>query len=55
MILTGMAVAPLSGVAAKVFASAYALFSGIAFLSTVAILFAPAAHRMLHFLHMDEE
>ena len=56
MILTGMGpVAPLSGVAAKVFASAYALFSGIAFLSTVAILFAPAAHRMLHFLHMDEE
>jgi hypothetical protein len=39
---------------AKLFSSFYALFSGIAFLSTVAVLFAPLAHRFLHLLHLDE-
>lgn len=38
---------------AKLFASFYALFSGIAFLSTVAIIFAPIAHRLLHILHIN--
>jgi hypothetical protein len=56
MILTGMGpVSPMETDAAKLFSSFYALFSGIAFLSTVAIFLSPLAHRMLHKLHMDEK
>lgn len=56
MILTGMGpVSVMQTNAAKIFSSLYALFSGIAFLSTVAVLFAPLAHRFLHLLHIDEE
>jgi hypothetical protein len=40
---------------AKVFASIYALFSGITFLSTFGIIVAPALHRFFHKLHMDDE
>ena len=55
MILTGMGpVNPMLTVAGKLFSSFYALFSGIAFLSTVAVLFAPIAHRFLHILHLQE-
>jgi hypothetical protein len=55
MILTGMGpVSAMETNGAKLFSSLYALFSGIAFLSTVAVLFAPLAHRFLHLLHMDE-
>lgn len=44
MILGGMGpVDPLPTTAAKIFASLYALFSGIVFLVTAGILFAPAA------------
>jgi hypothetical protein len=39
---------------AKVFASCYALFSGIAFISTVGILIAPIAHRFFHRLHIED-
>jgi hypothetical protein len=54
MILTGMGpVNALSTERAKIFASLYALFSGIVFLSTVAIFFAPFAHRIMHLLHVD--
>ena len=54
-ILTGMGpVDEMTTVAAKLFASFYALFSGIIFLSTVAIIFAPIAHRLLHLLHVKE-
>ncbi len=56
MILTGMGpVDPLRTTAAKVFAGCYALFSGVAFLSTVAVLFAPIAHRILHRFHLESE
>jgi len=55
MILTGMGpVNTMQTNSAKLFSSFYALFSGIAFLSTVAVLFAPLAHRFLHLLHLDE-
>jgi len=55
MILTGMGpVNVMQTNAAKIFSSLYALFSGIAFLSTVAVLFAPLAHRFLHLMHIDE-
>ena len=57
MILSGMG--PIIGAdiiltkSAKVFASVYALFSGIAFLSTFGILIAPVVHRFFHKLHLE--
>ncbi|SOE20603.1 hypothetical protein SAMN06298216_1089 [Spirosomataceae bacterium TFI 002] len=55
MILTGMGpVNVMSSNAAKLFASSYALFSGVVFLSTVAVFFAPFAHRLMHLLHIEE-
>ena len=54
MILTGMGpIAPISTPAAKVFATLYALFSGVFFLTMVAVLLAPALHHFLHRLHLD--
>ena len=54
MILTGMgAIAPISTPAAKVFATVYALFSGVFFLTMVAVLLAPALHHLLHRFHLD--
>ena len=56
MILTGMGpVSPLSSVGAKLFASIYAIFSGVAFLTTVGVLLAPVFHRFLHKFHLGEE
>jgi len=55
MILTGMGpVDPMSTPAAKIFASIYAIYSGVAFLSTVAVFLSPIVHRFLHKLHVDE-
>lgn len=55
MILTGMGpVNEMTTDAAKLFASIYAIFSGVIFLSTVAIFFAPFAHRLMHLLHIEE-
>ncbi len=55
MILGGMGpVNPLATAAAKLFASFYALFAGIAFLATVGIFIAPIAHRLLHRLHLEK-
>ncbi len=54
MILTGMGpVDPLSSTTAKLFASAYAIFSGVAFLSIVAVLMAPIVRRFLHRFHLE--
>jgi hypothetical protein len=56
MILTGMGpIDPMKNDAAKLFASFYSIFSGVVFLSTVAVFLAPIAHRFLHKLHVDEE
>ena len=56
MILTGMGpVDPMRTTAAKVFASAYAIFSGVAFLTSVGVLLAPMFHRVLHRLHLEAE
>lgn len=56
MILTGMGpVDPMPTAGAKIFASAYALFSGVAFLSIVGVIFAPVAHRFLHRFHLEFE
>ena len=54
MILTGMGpVDPMKTAAAKLFASAYALFSGVVFLSAVGIVLAPVFHRILHKFHLE--
>lgn len=55
MILGGMGpVDALSNTAAKVFASCYALFSGLVFIAVMGITLAPVAHRLLHKFHVDE-
>src|SRR5438874_13748348 len=55
MILGGMGpVDPLRSDAAKIFASCYALFSGLAFIGIVSVLLAPFVHRMLHRVHAEE-
>jgi hypothetical protein len=57
MILTGMG--PSDGCTktdgGKWFSIFYSLYSGIAFLSLVAILMAPIYHRFIHRFHLDEE
>jgi len=56
MILGGMGpVSELKTQAGKIFASFYALFSGIVFLVTVGIIFAPIVHRFLHKLHIEKK
>ena len=56
MILGGMGpVDPLRTNAAKVFASFYALFSGLVFIGVLGLLLAPFIHRVMHKLHMDYE
>ena len=55
MILAGMGpVGVLSSDAAKLFASAYALFSGLVFISATGILLTPIFHRVLHRFHIEE-
>lgn len=54
MILGGMGpVDPLQSTAAKIFASCYALFSGLAFIGIAGVLLAPFAHRLLHRFHLE--
>jgi len=55
MILGGMGpVGELKTAGGKIFASLYALFSGVIFLVVVGIIIAPLAHRLLHRLHLEE-
>ena len=54
MILGGMGpVDPLKTSAAKIFASFYALFSGLAFIGIASLMVAPFAHRLLHRFHIE--
>ncbi len=56
MILGGMGpVDPLKSNAAKIFASCYALFSGLAFIGIVSVLLAPFVHRLLHRVDAEEQ
>jgi hypothetical protein len=56
MILSGMGpVDPVKTVPGKVFAGAYALFSGIALLSSAGIIFAPVFHRFIHKFHLESD
>jgi TRAP-type C4-dicarboxylate transport system permease small subunit len=55
MILGGMGpVNQLPTTGAKIFASAYALFSGLMFIGVMGIVLTPVAHRLLHKFHVDE-
>ena len=54
MILTGMGpVDPMPSTGAKLFASFYAIFSGVAFLTIMGVVLAPMAHRFLHRFHLE--
>ena len=54
MILGGMGpVADLKTNAGKVFASIYALYSGVTLLTSVGVLIAPSLHRALHRFHIE--
>ena len=56
MILTGMGpVDRMHTAAGKLFATFFALYSGIAFLSMTAVMLAPFIHRLLHKFHLDDE
>jgi hypothetical protein len=56
MILGGMGpVDTLQTSAGKIFASFYALYSGIVLLASVGVLAAPIFHRILHRFHLELE
>jgi hypothetical protein len=56
MILSGMGpLSPLHSNAAKLFAGCYALYCGIALISTAGIMLAPVIHRYLHKFHLEDD
>lgn len=56
MILSGMGPVDHADTdGAKIFASLYAIYSGIAFISSMAFLFVPIVHRFLHKMHLEIE
>jgi hypothetical protein len=56
MILSGMGpVADITNVSGKLFSSAYALFSGVVFITNIGIFLSPVIHRFLHKLHIQED
>jgi len=56
MILSTMGpVAPLKTDAGKIFASIYAIASGLLLFAVAGILLAPVYHRMIHRFHLEEE
>ena len=56
MILGGMGpVNPLTTISGKLFASFYAIFSGVGFLAGASLIITPIAHRILHRLQLEED
>ena len=56
MILGGMGpVKELPNDTAKVFASIYALFSGLILIALMGIILSPVVHRIMHKFHVDEK
>jgi hypothetical protein len=56
MILSGMGPVDHADTdGAKIFASFYAIYSGVAFISSMAFLFIPIVHRFLHKMHLEIE
>ena len=55
MILSGMGpVVEIKSVGGKLFSSFYALFSGVVFITNIGIILAPAAHRLFHKFHLED-
>lgn len=55
MILGGMGpVDPITSHAGKLFASFYALFSGLLFIGAMSLVLTPFVHRLMHKLHIEE-
>lgn len=55
MLLGGMGpVNPLQTVAGKLFASFYALYSGMIFLIVAGVMVVPIFHRIIHYFHLEE-
>ena len=55
MILSGMGeIDHMTNNTAKIFSGSYALFSGVVFLVTIAVMISPLVHRFLHIMHIDE-
>ncbi len=55
MILTGMGpIDPMKTNAAKLFASFYSIYSGVAFLTSIGVFIAPTLHRLLHKFHIED-
>ncbi|MBY0477570.1 MAG: hypothetical protein K2Q24_07975 [Chitinophagaceae bacterium] len=56
MILSGMGpVDTITTDEGKWFASFYALFSGVIFITNIGLILAPAIHRIMHRLHVEDE
>jgi hypothetical protein len=56
MILTGMGpVDPMKTTGGKLFATFYALYSGIAFLTMMAVIASPIMHRFMHKFHLEDD
>jgi hypothetical protein len=56
MILGGMGpIKELPNDTAKIFASIYALFSGLIFIGVMGIVLGPVVHRIMHKFHVDEK
>jgi sterol desaturase/sphingolipid hydroxylase (fatty acid hydroxylase superfamily) len=56
MLLGGMGpVNPPQTPAGKLFAGCYALYAGLVFIVTAALLFTPILHRLIHRLHWDDK
>lgn len=56
MILGGMGpIKELPSDTAKIFASIYALFSGLIFIGVMGVVLSPVVHRIMHKFHVDEK
>ncbi len=55
MILSGMGeIDKMPTDAARIFSGSYAIFSGVIFIVTIAVMLSPIVHRLLHIMHIDE-
>jgi hypothetical protein len=56
MILSGMGpLAPIQTDGGKFFAGCYALYSGLALVTSIGVIFAPVFHRFLHKFHLEAQ
>jgi len=46
---------PITSHAGKLFASGYALFSGLLFIGAASLVITPFVHRIMHKLHLEED